>query len=473
MSKGKDIFDKRLNELMHDRRERPSDEIWSRIEQTMAGLDAAAGRPAKREPVKIVQHRRRLGVRRMWYYGVAAALLLGIYLFNGRMVSLDRQFSEQELVGTVLYDPATDGVPQDRSSETVVKDDDAAVVRYADSRVRSRRQGYSALADNSAQTGRESASDALTGHGNAVSAVADATRTGSETLAGEDSGRESERGDAAAREREAETSRPDASAALSAQGQRTSSDAELYRQRVRELMAEESKRTKSGGRVSASLYASNLAGFGHVNAGNSPVATAGLNATELVNNDIGTYMASSGTQRRNTETRLDHQVPITVGITAQYGITDRWGIETGVTYTYMRSRAESKGIFDYDITQELHYIGVPLAASYKFVDTHWVEVYAKIGGALERCVSARRVYKYMNSNDENTGRQSEKIDYEGVQLSTFASVGAELKIGEWVGIYAEPGLGYYFDNDQPANYRTDNPFSVTLQAGLRFHFGEK
>ena len=171
MSKGKDIFDKRLNELMHDRRERPSDEIWSRIEQTMAGLDAAAGRPAEREPVKIVQHRRRLGVRRMWYYGVAAALLLGIYLFNGRLVSLDRQFSEQELVGTVLYDPATDGVPQDRSSETVVKDDDAAVVRYADSRVRSRRQGYSALADNSAQTGRESASDALTGHGNAVSAA--------------------------------------------------------------------------------------------------------------------------------------------------------------------------------------------------------------------------------------------------------------------------------------------------------------
>ena len=74
---------------------------------------------------------------------------------------------------------------------------------------------------------------------------------------------------------------------------------------------------------------------------------------------------------------------------------------------------------------------------------------------------------------EGISRPNEKIDCKGVQMSVAAAIGAEVKLINRLGIYAEAGAGYFFDNNQPLSYRSENPFSVTLQAGLRLHLGNK
>lgn len=429
-----------LHERLADRRTEAPDGVWERIERTMAAVDAAADAAAERPaPISIVPHRRRLGLRRVWYYGIAASMLLGLYLLNDRMADMTPAVSPEILTENVSPDPA--GTPVlpvvADGAESLVGAEVVAMRTAAATEPSFAAEDWAVW-----EIGTESEPEP-------AGSVADSVSVRTTPVPAEQ------------RTEQRTEKRPDAA------------ERETYRNRLQQVLADERGR-RSGGRVSASLYASNLSGVGQRQTSPARVASAGMSTTELVNSDMGMFatMASSGTVRLHTETKLEHRVPVTVGVNARYGITDRWAVESGVTYTYLHSKSKSKGVFEYDISQELHYIGVPAAVSYKFVDGRRVEMYVKAGGAVERAVSARKVFKVTNSSDDTQGRQSEKIDCDGVQLSVGASVGAELKLSERVGLYAEAGAGYFFDNGQPMSYRTENPASVTLQAGIRLHLGK-
>ena len=201
-----------------------------------------------------------------------------------------------------------------------------------------------------------------------------------------------------------------------------------------------------------------------------------MTKTEVLNNSHGEILevlnSSTPTFRHQPETKLNHRVPVTVGVGVQYELTNRWALETGVTYTYLHSTGKSEGVFTYTTTQQLHYIGVPLSASYKFIDANRFEMYARAGGAVERAVSAKRIQTIGTADEDLSNSTTQKIDRQGVQLSTSVAVGAELKLSRHIGLYAEAGAGYFFDNNQPLSYRTEHPLSLTLQAGARFHFGK-
>lgn len=439
MNERNDKLAKLLHERLADRRTDVPEEIWTRIEQSMAAIDAAE-RPA---PVHIAPHHKRLGLRRVWYYGIAASMLLGLYLLSDRLN--DMATAPEDLTASVppAVEPAVTAVAPIVGQQTVVK---PAAVRSSGTLAQTPMPPVKTLLAETAEAVEtvETAETAVT------------TETVEPVSAPDDSGRSPEEKPAAKQP----IRRTDAA------------EREAFRDRLRQIEAEE--RGRRSGRVSASLYASNVNGIGNRHTSPARVVSAGMTATELVNGDMDTFsmMASSNTLRRRTDTKLEHRVPFTVGASVRYGLTERWAVESGVTYTYLHSKSKSKGVFEYDISQELHYVGVPVAVSCKFVDGGRVEMYVKAGGAVERAVSAHKVYKVSNSTDNNQGRTTEKLDCGGVQLSAAASVGAELKLGSRVGIYAEAGAGYFFDNGQPMSYRTENPFSVTLQAGLRLHLGK-
>ncbi len=434
MNERNDKLAKLLHERLADRRTDVPEEIWTRIERSMAAVDAAE-RPA---PVHIAPHHRRLGLRRAWYYGIAASMLLGLYLLSDRLN--DMASAPEELTASVqpVVDPAAAAPIAEQ--RTVVE---PAAVRSSGTLAQTPMPPVKTLPAEAVETA-ETVETAVTAD------------TVEPVSAPDDSGRSSEEKPAAKQP----VSRSDAA------------EREAVRDRLRQIEAAE--RGRRSGRVSASLYASNVSGIGDRHTSPARAVSAGMAATELVNGDMDMFsmMASSNTQRRRTDTKLEHRVPFTVGASVRYGLTERWAVESGVTYTYLHSKSKSKGVFEYDISQELHYVGVPVAVSCKFVDGGRVEMYVKAGGAVERAVSAHKVYKVSNSTDNNQGRTSEKLDCSGVQLSAAASVGAELKLGGRVGVYAEAGAGYFFDNGQPMSYRTENPFSVTLQAGLRLHLGK-
>lgn len=444
-----DKFEKRLSDsLAHHQVDAPTD-MWDRIAASMAEIDAAA--TPTTPTITIAPHRRqRLGVRRAWHYGIAAMLLLGIGLLANRLARLAPQPDTSELLAasSVLYDPATIETP----------DAEPATEQSIETTPRAVQRRIAAVEQTIEQTIEQT-----------VEQTVEQTTQPFEEVATPESTNNNVPTESVENVESNDTDKP-----APKRNNTTQSVQEQFQKRLQEVMTEQHKRR--GGRVTTSFYASNTSRLNTQRASQTRLAEAGMVKTEVLNSSHGEVidntLSSSLSFRHQPETELNHRVPVTVGVGVQYELTDRWAIESGVTYTYLNSTGKSEGMFAYKTSQELHYVGVPLSVSYKFVDTKRVEVYARAGGAVERAVAAKRT-QTISTTDENVGNSTtQKIDRQGVQLSATVAVGAELKITQRVGLYAEAGAGYFFDNKQPLSYRTEHPLSLTLQAGARLHFGK-
>ena len=60
------------------------------------------------------------------------------------------------------------------------------------------------------------------------------------------------------------------------------------------------------------------------------------------------------------DSHMDHKFPVSVGFSVHKYLTPRLHIGTGLVYTYMSSKAEIEGAFNYRYRQRLHYLGIPL-----------------------------------------------------------------------------------------------------------------
>ena len=58
----------------------------------------------------------------------------------------------------------------------------------------------------------------------------------------------------------------------------------------------------------------------------------------------------------------------------------------------------------------------------------------------------------------------------GLQWSLNLSVGVSYRIYRDWSLYLEPRYSYYFDNNQPVSYRTENMTLIGVGAGVRFEF---
>ena len=437
MNETNDKFEKRLSDRLANHGVDAPADMWDRIAASMAEIDAAA-KPTT-PPITIAPHRRqRLGLRRTWQYGIAAMLLLGIGVLANRLVRLAPQPDHSELLAeaSVLYDPATTEV------EPII--DEAEKIEIAP-----RRTVIAAKNSTDSTPSIEPIEEVESTNIN-VSVESATTTPSTESAATNNNSK----------------STPKKSSVPSPQ--------EQFQKRLQEVLAEE--RQRGGGRITTSLYASNMSQMSNQKASPARLAEAGMTKTEVLNNSHGEILevlnSSTPTFRHQPETKLNHRVPVTVGVGVQYELTNRWALETGVTYTYLHSTGKSEGVFTYTTTQQLHYVGVPLSASYKFIDANRFEMYARAGGAVERAVSAKRIQTIGTADEDLSNSTTQKIDRQGVQFSTSVAVGAELKLSRHIGLYAEAGAGYFFDNNQPLSYRTEHPLSLTLQAGARFHFGK-
>lgn len=161
---------------------------------------------------------------------------------------------------------------------------------------------------------------------------------------------------------------------------------------------------------------------------------------------------------------LNHKIPISIGVHVGFNLTDRLSIESGLVYSKLNSSYETtkdSGI-DFKFEQNLDYLGVPVSLRYNLLGHNLGSLYTKGGVMIERAISANR--------RSNVSREElyEKFSVKGVQTSLNLSLGGELKFLSKFGLFLEPGISYYFDNNQPDNYRTKNQFAFNLSAGLRF-----
>lgn len=170
-----------------------------------------------------------------------------------------------------------------------------------------------------------------------------------------------------------------------------------------------------------------------------------------------------------TKTEYDHHLPIRIGLSVAYALTDRLSISSGLTYTRLSSdikdaSRESKYIGE----QRLHYVGIPVNVSYKVASSRWISLYGTAGVLAEKCVSGTTDEGYVENNTMKY-TNTQDISSKPLQMSVNAGVGIQFDFIDNVGIYAEPGLSYYFDDGSALQtiYK-EKTLNFNLNVGVRF-----
>ncbi len=167
---------------------------------------------------------------------------------------------------------------------------------------------------------------------------------------------------------------------------------------------------------------------------------------------------------------VDYRLPITFGASVRFELDKDWALETGITYTQLSSETTSGDKrHQYVWEEKLHYVGIPLKLHRRLWDNRRFEVYASAGGTVEKCVSGKQTM--MQHTTEGDRPAEHDITVKRLQWSLSAAAGVQFKLTEKVGIYAEPGLAYYFDDGSTVNtIRKEHPLNFHVQLGLRFSF---
>ena len=168
---------------------------------------------------------------------------------------------------------------------------------------------------------------------------------------------------------------------------------------------------------------------------------------------------------------VHHHQPIRVGVTLRYAFAPRWAVESGLNYSHLRSDVTVGNAKNYyDERTSLHYIGLPVNVVYSLLSTRAVELYVMAGGMVEKCVSGSLRTNYFVGGEPHNNSHS-SVSVGGLQFSANASAGVQLNLSPTVGLYAEPGVGYWFDNGSKVeSIYHDRPLNFNLNLGLRFTF---
>lgn len=173
---------------------------------------------------------------------------------------------------------------------------------------------------------------------------------------------------------------------------------------------------------------------------------------------------------KETSTNTTYGIPISVGAGVRIGIAPKWSIGTGINYTLLtrkfygnyisvgESGTTQKDISS-DIRESQHFIGIPVNFYYDIINRNSINLYAYAGGAAEKCVADR--FQVLGTEINHT----EKI--KGMQLSADLGMGVEFMLGRHLGIYLDPSIRYFFDNNQPKSIRTAQPLMFGFEMGLR------
>lgn len=200
--------------------------------------------------------------------------------------------------------------------------------------------------------------------------------------------------------------------------------------------------------------------------GDSPGEENNNPSTSMADNEPNPPAYTTKTGLR--EESVNHRLPIRLGLSLRYRLNDRWSLESGLAYTHLRSDIEhnDNGV-RINTEQTLSYIGIPVTASYLLTSGRYVNLYVSAGGMVEKMVKGQQRHEYVGGNQAST---EESVSIRPLQWSVNAGLGVEFNLSHLFSLYAEPGMGYYFDNGSSIpTYYQDKPFSFNLNLGLRFN----
>lgn len=234
------------------------------------------------------------------------------------------------------------------------------------------------------------------------------------------------------------------------------------------------KKASTTNNVSVSIYSSGGTGSAlNFNSKGDSFVGEGVgpdNSDWADNPMLGIHVFNQG---KDIETDIKHRLPIKAGVSFTYNFNERFGVETGLSYTNLISDVkEGSESHYYTGEQKLHYIGIPLKVKYRVISWKRLDLYASAGMLAEKCVSAK-LDKDFILDHQKKGSELDNLSEKPMQLSVNASAGVQCNLVKSMGIFVEPGLSYYFNDG--TNIQTiykEKPLNFNLNLGIRFTFGK-
>lgn len=213
------------------------------------------------------------------------------------------------------------------------------------------------------------------------------------------------------------------------------------------------RRTRAS-RTSFSVHAGG--GLSGGSAGSTALPGLQMSASNDLSLMVGTGDNMTYVQRFDAgDNTYRHHQPLSFGVSVSKAFPYGLSLESGAIYTLVRSDVQTRHASE-DVSQKLHFIGIPLRLNWQFFERGRLSLYIGAGGMAEKCVSAK------------FGTTS--VSEPGLQWSAMAAVGLQYRLGEVVGLYFEPEGSYYFTETRLRTVRTDSPLTLSLRLGVRLSF---
>ncbi len=192
-----------------------------------------------------------------------------------------------------------------------------------------------------------------------------------------------------------------------------------------------------------------------------------INPTEE-NRSLKQIAASNavGNPQQHIERLTHHDLPFTVSLALNKTVTNRWSVGTGLSYSHLHS------VFDLGYSQAfirdsqtIHYLGVPVNTSYTLLHHPRFSLYGTVGATLDIPVASSLTTLHLLMGQTTFSRQQHLSV--PIQWSVNAGLGIQYNFTPHIGIFAQPGVTYYFNNGVQT-YRSDHPWNLTIPIGLKF-----
>lgn len=179
---------------------------------------------------------------------------------------------------------------------------------------------------------------------------------------------------------------------------------------------------------------------------------------------------------RDNIAEMEHDQPISFGVTISKSIAHNLSVETGLIYSYLYSKSKNtSNTLQNKQTQSLHYLGVPLNLNYQLFSLKDLNVYVSLGGMIEKDVYGKfreeGVGQTLDDQSKSVVIIDEKITQRNPQLSVNTGLGLSYPIYKDLKLYGKIGGAYYFDakNEFKTIY-SDRKIVMDLSLGLRYEF---
>ena len=152
-------------------------------------------------------------------------------------------------------------------------------------------------------------------------------------------------------------------------------------------------------------------------------------------------------------------IPLSFGIDFSVSIRPRLALTSGIDLSLYRSTftgTENTGGMQFG--QQAYYLGIPLRLEWTLWDQGRTSAWLGAGGKAD----------YLVYGKFGAGRFKDNT----VHWSAVGDLGVQYRLHPNVGLFLQPEISYYFKPSAPGveTYRTEQPLTFSLGAGVRFAF---